>query len=133
MRTVFVNGVFDILHVGHIDLIECAQAMGDKLVIGINSDESASSLKPGRPINSQKNRKRMLLKLNGVNHVVIFNGLNCAQLIYDLKPDVWVKGPDYTLDTINSLERQAIDDCGGMIVISPRFNDISTSSILKKL
>src|SRR5258706_11906674 len=98
---VFTNGCFDIIHAGHIDLLERAKSLGTKWVVGINSDLSLRGIKgEGRPINNQEARKAVLLGLASVDEVVIFDELTPQNLIVDLKPDVLVKGGDWKLEEI---------------------------------
>src|SRR5438270_358901 len=98
---VFTNGCFDILHPGHVDLLERARALGDKLVVGINSDASVRAIKGGnRPYLNQDDRKRVLLGLSSVDEVVIFDELTPEILIHDIRPDVLVKGGDWKPDEI---------------------------------
>lgn len=95
-RVVFTNGVFDILHVGHIDLLRKARSFGDVLVVGLNSDSSVRRLKgPSRPINSQRDRATVLLALSMVDAVSVFNEDTPYELIKALMPDVLVKGAEY--------------------------------------
>lgn len=96
MIKVFTNGCFDILHTGHIKLLREARNLGDILIVGLNSDSSVRRIKgKGRPVNSQKDRKEMLLALKYVDKVVIFNELTPLKLIKRIKPDVLVKGSDW--------------------------------------
>jgi D-sedoheptulose 7-phosphate isomerase len=100
-RTVFTNGCFDIIHPGHVDLLKRARALGDKLIVGINSDESVRSIKgKDRPFFSQEDRKAILLALESVDEVQIFDELTPETLIRRLEPDVLVKGGDWSIDEI---------------------------------
>src|SRR5512138_1275133 len=93
---VFTNGCFDILHPGHIDLLQRARSLGDKLVVGINSDRSMQAIKgDDRPFIKQEDRKKLLLGLAAVDEVFIFDELTPEKLIHDIKPDVLVKGGDW--------------------------------------
>jgi D-beta-D-heptose 7-phosphate kinase/D-beta-D-heptose 1-phosphate adenosyltransferase len=99
-RLIFTNGCFDILHVGHIELLEFAASHG-KVVVGLNSDTSVRGLKgPDRPINNQSDRKRLLEALSAVDEVVIFDEETPYELIKRIKPDIIVKGGDYTRDEV---------------------------------
>lgn len=98
---VFTNGVFDIIHAGHVDILRKAKAFGDILVVGLNSDASVRRLKgPSRPINKQKDRATVLLALKPVDHVCVFGEETPKRLIELLRPDVLVKGSEYTLSKI---------------------------------
>ena len=92
---VFTNGCFDVLHRGHVEYLEKSRALGDKLIVGLNSDASVRQLKPGRPINSQDDRMAVLLALRWVDEVVIFDEPTPLQLIHRIKPDIITKGGDY--------------------------------------
>jgi rfaE bifunctional protein nucleotidyltransferase chain/domain len=92
---VFTNGCFDVLHRGHIEYLEKSKALGDKLIVGLNSDASVRVLKPGRPINSQDDRMAVLLALRWVDEVIIFDEPTPLQLIHRTKPDIITKGGDY--------------------------------------
>lgn len=104
-RIVFTNGVFDILHRGHLDILEFAKRAGDVLFVGMNSDASTRRLKgPKRPINSQRDRARLLGGLKPVDHVVIFGTDTPLSLIKAIRPDVLVKGAEYATDAIVGAE-----------------------------
>src|SRR5262249_24908978 len=93
---VFTNGCFDIIHPGHVDLLERAKRFGSKLIVGLNSDDSVRAIKgPGRPYISQEDRKAVLMGLSSVDEVIIFDELTPERLIHQLKPDVLIKGGDW--------------------------------------
>jgi rfaE bifunctional protein nucleotidyltransferase chain/domain len=92
---VFTNGCFDVLHRGHIDYLEKSKKLGTKLIIGLNSDASVRRLKIGRPINTQEDRKSVLLSLRCVDEVIIFDDDTPLNLIQSLKPNILTKGGDY--------------------------------------
>tara|TARA_B100000131_G_C17917505_1_gene533023 strand:+ start:267 stop:659 length:393 start_codon:yes stop_codon:yes gene_type:complete len=101
MKLVFTNGCFDIIHRGHIELLKYAKSCGDRLVVGLNSDDSVKSLKgEARPIQSQDDRKAILEAIRWVDEVVIFNELTPINLIKSLTPDIIVKGGDYKVDEV---------------------------------
>lgn len=105
-KVVFTNGCFDILHLGHLKLLEYCKSIGDILIVGLNSDESVSRLKgPNRPINNQIQRKTMLESIRYVDEVRIFNDDTPLKLIEDLRPNIIVKGGDYLKEEVigNSL------------------------------
>ena len=126
--TVFTNGCFDLLHPGHVEYLQKSKALGDRLIVGINSDASVKRLKGiSRPINNQEDRKIMLLALKYVDEVHIFDEDSPAELIKKLKPNILTKGGDYTLEKINS--RHLVDK----VVIIPFIDGYSTSSIIKRI
>jgi rfaE bifunctional protein nucleotidyltransferase chain/domain len=126
--TVFTNGCFDLLHPWHVEYLQKSKALGDRLIVGINSDASVKRLKGiSRPINNQEDRKIMLLALKYVDEVHIFDEDSPAELIKKLKPNILTKGGDYTLEKINS--RHLVDK----VVIIPFIDGYSTSSIIKRI
>ena len=121
---VFTNGCFDILHVGHIQYLEQSRALGDKLIVGLNSDDSVRRLKgPSRPINSQVDRKRMLKALRCVDEVVIFNEDTPYELIKSLRPDIITKGGDYA-------ESDVVGNDLARVVIIPSKVGYSTTGVI---
>lgn len=99
-KIVFTNGCFDILHVGHVKYLKQARRLGDVLIVGLNSDRSVSGIKPGRPVNSEKNRAEVLAALAAVDYVVVFSEKTPYNLIKALKPDILVKGGDWKKEDI---------------------------------
>ena len=100
---VFTNGIYDILHAGHIEQLKFARSLGDKLVVAINSDASTRKLKgPERPINNEQDRKKLLQSLQEVDEVVIFNEKRTNRIVREVNPDIVVKGADYTVDQIRT-------------------------------
>jgi rfaE bifunctional protein nucleotidyltransferase chain/domain len=133
-RLVFTNGCFDILHVGHIRYLTAAKQLGDILVVGLNSDDSARQLKgPDRPINSEAERAEILAALAAVNHVVIFQELRVTRLVTLLKPDVYVKGGDYTIDSLDRGEVDALRSVGAEIKIVQLVPGRSTTRLIKAI
>ncbi len=131
---VFTNGCFDILHVGHVGYLESARRSGDYLVVGVNSDESVRRLKgPSRPVNDQRSRARVLAALECVDFVVIFDGKRATPLLKILKPEIYVKGGDYTRETLDPTERSAIESYGGRIRLLPLWKGYSTTRTLQKI
>ena len=129
---VFTNGCFDVLHPGHIVHLEAARAMGHTLVVGLNSDASVRQLKgEGRPLLNELERATMLSALESVDYVVIFDGLRCTELINAVKPDIYVKGGDYTLYIMDAGERAALEACGADIRFLPLVGNYSTSDMLR--
>lgn len=131
MTTIAATGCFDVLHAGHVRLLQWAKAAGDRLIVGINSDSSIRQLKgPLRPINCELDRITMLQALRCVDQVTSFNELDAAEFLRLVKPDIWVKGSDYTLDKLSAAERAAVESYGGRIQLCPYKVDISSSGII---
>jgi rfaE bifunctional protein nucleotidyltransferase chain/domain len=129
---VFTNGVFDILHVGHVRYLEQARALGDELVVAINSDRSVRELKgAGRPLMNQNERAEILAALRVVGYVTVFDEVSPRSLIARLLPDVLVKGGDYALDEIHG--REEVEAAGGRVVSLPFVEGISTSTIIERM
>lgn len=131
-KVVFTNGCFDVLHFGHAYLLQFARAQGDFLVLGLNADESVRRLKgPGRPFVSEEQRAYMISLYPFVDIVVPFNEDTPLALIEALRPDVLVKGGDYTPDTV--VGRELVESYGGEIAICPRIDGLSTTDLVKKI
>jgi D-glycero-beta-D-manno-heptose 1-phosphate adenylyltransferase len=131
-RVVFTNGVFDLLHPGHVDVIQAARAAGDALVVGINSDDSVRRLKgDSRPIRSQIERAYVLAALESVDVVTVFDEDTPLELIRCLLPDVIVKGGDYTEATIVGAEE--VRARGGEVLVVPLTAGQSTTSIIERM
>lgn len=129
---VFTNGCFDILHPGHIELLTRARAMGDALMVGLNTDESVRRLKgPSRPLLDERSRAIMLAALEAVDWVVLFDEDTPEQLIGEVLPKVLVKGGDYTIDTV--VGRDIVESHGGKVVIVPLVAGHSTSLLIGRL
>lgn len=131
-RVVFTNGVFDLLHPGHVDVLRAARAQGDALIVGLNSDDSVRRLKgPERPVRSEAERAYVLAALRCVDAVTIFDEDTPLELVRLLVPDVIVKGGDYTeASVVGAPEVRAR---GGEVVIVPLTPGQSTTSIIEKL
>jgi D-glycero-beta-D-manno-heptose 1-phosphate adenylyltransferase len=133
-RLVFTNGCFDILHVGHIRYLTAAKQLGDILVVGLNGDDSVRQLKgPDRPINSEADRAEILAALGAVDHVVIFQDLRVTQLVTHLKPDLYVKGGDYSVDSLDRGEVDALRSVGAEIKIVPLVPGRSTTRLINAI
>ncbi len=131
-RVVFTNGCFDLLHPGHIRSLELARALGDVLIVGLNSDASVRQLKgEGRPILPERERAEILAALESVDAVVIFDNPTPRELIARLLPDVLVKGGDWPGDQI--VGREEVEAAGGRVVSVPVVPGHSTSAILQKI
>jgi D-beta-D-heptose 7-phosphate kinase/D-beta-D-heptose 1-phosphate adenosyltransferase len=131
-QVVFTNGCFDLLHPGHIRSLEQARALGDALIVGLNSDSSVRMLKgPGRPVLPELERAEILAALECVDAVVIFNEPTPREIISSLLPDVLVKGGDWAGDKI--IGREEVEAAGGRVVSIPIVSGYSTSAILERI
>ena len=131
-KLVFTNGVFDILHVGHVRYLEQARTLGDVLLVAINSDAAVRELKgAGRPLMNQDERAEILAALRTVDYVTIFDDISPRALIARLWPDVLVKGGDYALDEIHG--REEVEAAGGRVVSLPFVKGASSSRIIEKM
>jgi len=130
---VFTNGVFDLIHPGHVELLESARREGDTLIVGVNSDASARRLEKGRgrPVNGEAARARVVAGFAAVDCVVLFDQDTPLDLIQQLEPDVLVKGADYTRDAIVGAD--LVEATGGRVVQVPLVSGFSTSSIVERL
>src|ERR1043166_678844 len=129
---VFTNGVFDLLHVGHVRYLAAARALGDALVVALNSDRTVRELKgAGRPVIYEDERAEILAALRQVDYVTIFDDVSPRSLIAALLPDVLVKGGDYTLDEIHG--REEVEAAGGRVVSLPFIAGASTSTIVERI
>ena len=132
-KLVVTNGCFDLLHVGHVTYLEAARSQGDLLLVGLNSDCAVRDLKgPARPVNSEQDRAVVLAALASVDAVCVFPETRATAFLRLAAPDIYVKGGDYTLDTLNLDERSAVEKCGGRIVILPLVPGKSTTGLLEK-
>lgn len=133
-RLVVTNGCFDLLHLGHVTYLETARAQGDALLVGVNSDAAVRQLKgPGRPVTPEGDRAAVLAALESVNGACIFAEATATRFLAAARPDIYVKGGDYTLDTLNQDERRTVEQAGGKIVIIPFVPGKSTTATLKKI
>ena len=131
-KLVFTNGVFDILHVGHVRYLEEARELGDRLLVAVNSDATVRELKgQGRPLMNQDERAEILAALRTVDYVTIFDDVSPRSLIARLLPDVLVKGGDYALDEIHG--REQVEAAGGRVVSLPFVKGASSSEIIEKM
>ncbi|HKP73378.1 MAG TPA: D-glycero-beta-D-manno-heptose 1-phosphate adenylyltransferase [Pyrinomonadaceae bacterium] len=131
-RLVFTNGCFDILHVGHVRYLQAARALGDALLVAINSDRAVRELKgAGRPVMSEAERAEMLASLEAVSYVTVFDELSPRTLIARLLPDVLVKGGDYALDEIHG--REEVEAAGGRVLALPFVEGASTTDIIERI
>ncbi len=131
-KVVFTNGCFDLLHVGHIELLEQAKALGDVLIVAINSDSSTRALKgPARPMVNEAERAEVLAALEMVDYVTVFDEPTPQRLIAQLLPDVLVKGGDWGPDQI--VGREEVESSGGLVVRLPYVEGYSTSDLIRRI
>jgi rfaE bifunctional protein nucleotidyltransferase chain/domain len=132
-KLVFTNGVFDLLHVGHVRYLQQARALGDGLLVAVNGDESVRALKgPTRPVNPEADRAEVVAALECVTYVTIFHSVRVTDLISIIKPQIYVKGGDYTIETLNPEERTALFAVNAEIHIQPIVPGKSTTAIIEK-
>lgn len=133
-KLVATNGCFDLLHVGHVRYLRAARSLGDALVVGVNGDESVRQLKgAGRPLNGERDRAEVLAALEDVDLVVIFPDVRATRFLEAAAPAIYVKGGDYTRDTLEPNERAALEKIGAEIRIIPFERGYSTSGLIDKL
>ncbi len=131
-RIVFTNGCFDLLHIGHVRYLEEAKALGDVLVVGVNSDTSVRKLKgPKRPILPEEERAEILSGLGCVDYVTLFHEIDPLELIRSVRPDVLVKGGDWTKEQI--VGREAVERSGGEVFTIPFVEKASTSKLIEMI
>ena len=131
-RIVFTNGCFDILHAGHVEYLNKARSFGDCLVLGLNTDASVRGNKgPSRPINNELNRAKVAGALQAVDYVVLFGEKTAENLIAKVKPDVYVKGGDYTRATLP--EAKIVQSYGGRVEFIQMVAGCSTTNVIKKI
>jgi len=133
-RLVLTNGCFDLLHVGHVRYLKQARELGDFLAVAVNGDESVRTLKgAGRPLNSEQDRAEVLAALECVDFVTIFPALRATQVIEALRPAIYVKGGDYTLDSLDADEVAALKAAGAEIKTLPLVAGKSTSHLIERM
>ena len=133
-KLVVTNGCFDILHLGHVTYLENARNFGDALLIGVNGDAGVRELKgPTRPVNAETDRAAVLAALESITAVCIFPEKTATNFLAAAQPDIYVKGGDYTLETLNQDERRAVESAGGKIMLVPFVPGKSTTGLLEKI
>jgi D-glycero-beta-D-manno-heptose 1-phosphate adenylyltransferase len=133
-KLVVTNGCFDLLHRGHVAYLESARALGDALLVGVNSDASVRELKgPARPVNHEADRAFVLAALESVDGVCVFTDRTAMRFLRLVRPDVYAKGGDYTIDTINQEERRLVEELGGRVAILPGVPGKSTTALLARI
>jgi D-beta-D-heptose 7-phosphate kinase/D-beta-D-heptose 1-phosphate adenosyltransferase len=131
-RVVFTNGVFDILHAGHVTYLQAARDLGDVLIVGVNTDASVQRLKgPERPVNTLHDRLTVLSALRCVDHVIAFDDDTPLRIITALLPNVLVKGGDYTRDTVVGAD--VVEEHGGRVALIPLLEGRSTTGIINRV
>lgn len=131
-KIVFTNGCFDILHAGHVRYLTAAKSLGDVLIVGLNTDESVRALKgESRPVNNQKDRAEVLLGLKAVDYVTFFGERTAENLIAEVKPDIYAKGGDYTLETLP--EAKIVQSYGGKVEFIQLVEGKSTTNIINAI
>ena len=131
-RLVFTNGVFDLLHVGHVRYLREARSLGDALLVAINSDRAVRELKgANRPVMTERERAEVLAALEAVSYVTVFDELSPRQLIAELLPDVLVKGGDYALSEIHG--REEVERAGGRVLSLPFVAGASTTDVIGRI
>ncbi|MCQ2379143.1 MAG: adenylyltransferase/cytidyltransferase family protein [Victivallaceae bacterium] len=134
LKLVVTNGCFDILHRGHAEYLARARELGDALLVLVNSDASVRELKgPSRPINSETDRAYLLTALAAVDKAVVFDSRRCDAELGALAPDVYAKAGDYTLETLDPKEREALQNSGAKIVFMPFVAGFSTTGVVQKI
>jgi len=133
-KLVLTNGCFDLLHLGHIRYLEAARSLGNALVVAVNGDDSVRALKGnGRPLNRERDRAEVLAALECVDHVVIFPEVRVTRLLEQVRPAIYVKGGDYTADTLDPEECAALEKIGAVIRILPFEPGYSTSGLIERM
>ena len=133
-KVVATNGCYDILHAGHIQFLEAAKRRGDKLVVGLNTDESVRKLKgPSRPLNNLFDRSQVMCALETVDMVVPVPETEMCQFLEVTQPDLWVKGGDYTLETLNQEEVKSARHVGAEIELLPFTDGHSTTNLVERI
>jgi D-glycero-beta-D-manno-heptose 1-phosphate adenylyltransferase len=133
-KLVLTNGCFDLLHAGHVRYLQAARALGDALAVAINGDDSVRALKgKGRPLNTEGDRAEIVAALACVDYAVVFPEARVTRLIEKVRPQIYVKGGDYTLATLDPQERAALEKIGAEVRILPFEPGYSTSGLLERM
>jgi len=133
-KIVFTNGCFDLLHVGHVRYLQAARALGEALLVAVNGDASVRSLKgPSRPINTEAERAEVLASLECVDFVTVFHSDRVTSLLRAIHPPIYVKGGDYSIESLNAEELGALREMGSAIHILPLVPGKSTTLIIGKM
>jgi len=131
---VFTNGCFDLLHAGHVRYLAAARQLGDILVVGLNGDASVRELKgAGRPLNCQEDRAEVMAALGAVDYVIVFDEKRAANLMREVRPQIYAKGGDYTVNSLDPDEVDALTEIGARIEILPLVPGKSTSQLVQAI
>lgn len=132
-RLVFTNGCFDLLHVGHVRYLRAARALGEALLVALNGDQSVRALKgPTRPINTEADRAEVLAALGCVDYVTVFHEPRVTEVIRAVRPDIYAKGGDYTVESLDPAERGALEEVGARVEILGLVPGRSTTAVIEK-
>jgi rfaE bifunctional protein nucleotidyltransferase chain/domain len=130
----YANGCFDLLHLGHVRTLESAKREADVLVVGVNGDVSARRLKgAGRPVMGEEERAELVGAMECVDLVVVFRELTSMGVLEALRPEGWVKGGDYVLDSVNQQERAYVESYGGRVALGERVPGVSTTDVVARV
>lgn len=133
-KIAWTNGCFDLVHAGHVRYLESAKALADLLLVGVNSDHSIAALKSSaRPLQAEEHRLLLVAAIRFVDYVLLFDETSPWQILNEIKPDYFVKGDDYSLQTIDQREREAVESYNGRIVFLPGVEGLSTTALLQKI
>ena len=133
-RLVVTNGCFDLLHVGHVRYLQAARACGDALAVGVNGDLSVRALKgKGRPLNNERDRAEVLAGLSCVDYAAVFDETRATKFLEQVRPAIYVKGGDYSPETLDSEERETLEKMAAEIKIIPFEPGYSTSSLIARM
>lgn len=133
-RLVFTNGCFDLLHLGHVRYLQAARALGDALVVAVNGDASVRALKgPTRPLNCETDRAEVLAALECVDYAVLFHTERVTALVEAIRPHVYAKGGDYTVESLDPGERAALERVGAQVCILPLVPGKSTTALIEAI
>jgi len=133
-KLVVTNGCFDLLHVGHVTYLEAARELGDILLVGLNGDGSVRALKgEGRPVNEQNDRAAVVAALEAVGGVCVFQEVTAMRFLSIAEPDIYAKGGDYTIETINQEERRLVEGLGGRVALLAGVPGKSTTALVSRL
>lgn len=133
-KVALTNGCFDLIHHGHLKNLQFSAGLADHLVVAVNGDDSVQTLKgKGRPLMPEEDRAALLAGFSCVSKVIIFPELRLSDMIRVMKPDLYVKGGDYTLETLDPSERKALEEAGAEIYFFPTLEGRSTSNLIRKI
>jgi rfaE bifunctional protein nucleotidyltransferase chain/domain len=133
-KLVFTNGCFDLLHTGHVRYLQQARGLGDALLVAVNGDASVRGLKgTGRPLNNEEDRAEVIAALGCVDYVTIFQEGRVTGLLREIRPQVYAKGGDYTVESLNAEESAALTEIGAEVRILPLVEGKSTTKLIERM